>query len=78
MPPEQTEAFSVLHSTQVEPPVPQAARLVVVVQVPSVLQQPVGQLVASQTQAPPTQRWPTSQAGAVPQVQVPLGLQVSV
>jgi hypothetical protein len=75
-PPEQVEAFRVLHATQADPLVPQVAKLEVV-QVPVALQQPLGQLVASQTQAPPTQRWPATQAAPVPQVQVPLALQVS-
>ena len=36
------------------------------------LQQPVGQLVASHTHAPPEHRWPTPQVGFIPHLQVPL------
>jgi hypothetical protein len=36
------------------------------------LQQPLGQLVASHTQAPPAQRWPLVHAAPVPQRQAPL------
>jgi hypothetical protein len=41
------------------------------------LQQPVGHDVASQAQAPPTQRWPLPHAGPLPHVHAPAGEQVS-
>lgn len=41
------------------------------------VQQPVGHDVASQTQAPPTQRWPLAQAAPLPQRQAPCTEQVS-
>ena len=41
------------------------------------LQQPVGHEVASQTQAPPVQRWPLAQGGPPPQRQAPCTEQVS-
>jgi hypothetical protein len=45
-------------------------------QLPVLSQQPLGQLVASQTHLPPTQRWPTAHSDPPPQVHVPL-VQVS-
>jgi hypothetical protein len=41
------------------------------------LQQPEAQLVASQTQAPPEQRWPAAQAAPPPQEQPPVAVQRS-
>lgn len=40
-------------------------------------QQPSGHDVASQTQAPPTQRWPAVQAAPAPQTQTPPAVQLS-
>jgi hypothetical protein len=55
------------------PPVPQLAALWLapVMHTPA-LQQPVGQLVASQTQAPPEQRCPAAHALFVPHLQAPV------
>jgi hypothetical protein len=39
------------------------------------LQQPLGQAVGSQTQAPATQRWPALQVPLAPQAQVPSAAQ---
>jgi hypothetical protein len=62
----------VVQLAQATPPVPQAVLLVPATQVVP-LQQPVGQLVASQTQAPFTQCWPAAQAELlVPQTHAPL------
>jgi hypothetical protein len=66
----------VVQLAQATRPVPQAVLLVPATQVVP-LQQPLGQLVALQTQAPFTQAWPAAQAEpVVPQTQLPL-LQVS-
>ncbi|MCU1277246.1 MAG: hypothetical protein JWM53_792, partial [bacterium] len=61
--------------TQALPAVPQAAA-VAVWQLPPASQQPLGQEVASQKQAPPTQCWPPGQAALPPHLHVP-PLQVS-
>lgn len=60
------------HWLQAAPPVPQAVALcpLPVMQTPA-LQQPVGQLVASQVQAPPTQRVPGPQAALMPHLHAP-------
>lgn len=55
---------------QAAPAAAQAVALVAVQTLPA--QQPLGQLVASQTQVPPTQRWPEPHAAPVPQAQAPL------
>lgn len=54
------------------PPTPQLAEVVPVRHVPSLAQQPVVQLVLSQTQVPPEQRWPAAHAGPVPHAHAPL------
>jgi hypothetical protein len=61
-------ASVLLHAVQALPPMPQFAR-VCRHEVP--LQQPPGQLTASHTQAPATQRRPAPQAGPLPQMHVP-------
>lgn len=67
---EQAFAVTGSHTTQVAPPAPQAA-MDGVVQTPFA-QQPVGQLWALHTQAPPTHRAPDGHGpGALPQRQVP-------
>lgn len=63
-------AFDVSHAVHVPPMVPQVARLAAWHWTP--WQQPVGQLVASQTQAPPTQRWPAAHWALAPQRHWPL------
>ena len=60
------------HDAQAAPPVPHWVCAVPALHWPVASQQPVGQLVASQTQAPPEQRWPTAHAGPVPQAHAPL------
>lgn len=65
------------HEPQVAPPVPHAERVVEVTQVPAE-QQPLGQLVASQTHVPPTQRLPEPHAGPPPHPHVPFARQASV
>ena len=67
-PPQLSGAVQVV---QLPPLVPQAASSSMW-QVPAPSQQPVGQLVPSQTQAPPTQRWPLGQPNGVPPPHVPL------
>jgi hypothetical protein len=57
-----------LHCVQETPMAPQAAAVGVMQRLP--LQQPFGQLVASQTQRP-TQRWPAWQGNPLPQPQAP-------
>src|SRR5207244_309738 len=57
-------------SLQALPPVPQALADGVVQVAP--LQQPLGQVVALQTQVPVRQAWPEAQAGPPPQRQAPL------
>ncbi len=59
-----------LHAVHVMPAGAHALRVSGVVHV-SPEQQPVGQLVASHTQAPPLQRWPAPHAGLLPHAQVP-------
>jgi hypothetical protein len=56
--------------TQVTPPVPQVVALGVW-HLPVLSQQPVGQLVASQTHLPLTQRWPATQGDPAPHVHLP-------
>jgi hypothetical protein len=55
----------VVQLTHAVPPVPQVVVLEVW-QVPLLSQQPLGQLVASQTHLPPTQRWPLGQVTHAP------------
>lgn len=55
------------HCWQATPPVPHAAAAVPATHAPAASQQPVGQLVASHTHAPLSQRWPLPHAGLVPQ-----------
>ena len=82
-PPAQVQAPDALHwsvlllsqVTQVAPLAPQVASAGALQTAP--LQQPVGQEVASQTQAPPTQRCPPAQGGPLPQRQAPCTEQVS-
>jgi hypothetical protein len=67
------QAFVVpVHAAHAAPPVPHAAAVWAApcTHTPA-LQQPVGQLVASHTHAPPTHRWPAPQAALVPQRQAP-------
>jgi hypothetical protein len=71
----QLSAVAVLQVVQAPPPVPQRAREAETQVVPS--QQPFGQEVGSQTQAPATQRRPAPQTGPVPQAQLPDGAQRS-
>lgn len=59
-----------MHAAQAPPPEPQYWLVLPGRQVLP-LQQPVGQLVALQTHAPPTHRWPDTQAEPVPQRQAP-------
>jgi hypothetical protein len=61
------------------PPVPQvlAPWLAGGTQVPA-LQHPVGQLAASHTQAPPTQRWPAEHAAPEPHAQAPFAQRSAV
>lgn len=61
---------------QDKPPAPQAASLSPAWQV-SPAQQPLGQLVPSQTQAPPRQRCPLAQGAPFPQAQLPAAEQLS-
>ena len=64
------------HETQALPFVPQAMAVAPGRQVEPA-QHPIGQVVASQTQAPPAQRCPPAQAGPGPQAQVPEDAQLS-
>jgi hypothetical protein len=61
---------------QASPPAPQAASVSPGWQVLPA-QQPPGQLVPSQTQAPPTQRCPLAQGAPAPQAQLPAAEQLS-
>jgi hypothetical protein len=61
---------------QASPPAPQAASLSPGWQALSA-QQPFGQLVPSQTQAPPRQRCPLAQGAPLPQAQLPAAEQLS-
>ncbi len=70
----QVFALVALQVAQVSPPEPQVTRLRGLQALPR--QQPLGQLVPSQTHWPPTQRWPPTQAASVPHLQ-PLLEQVS-
>lgn len=68
----QVSATLALHAVQAAPPLPHWFVLwPVVMHAPPAVQQPVGQLLASQTQAPPTQRCPGWHAGPVPQAHAP-------
>jgi hypothetical protein len=58
----QLSALVTSHEEHDAPLVPQAP-IAAVMQTPAAEQQPVGQVVASQTQPVPTQRWPTAHAG---------------
>ena len=53
------------------PPVPHSVESVPALHWPEALQQPIGQLVASQTHVPPEQRCPVAQAAPAPQAQAP-------
>lgn len=64
------EAVTGLHAAQLLPRAPQLAAVVGVTQVLP-LQQPLGQLVASQTQVVPLHTWPGWQAGPVPHAHWP-------
>jgi hypothetical protein len=66
---EQLSASELLQAVQVPPSVPQVERVGVLQVVPE--QQPVGQPVLSHTQLLPLQCWPLTQAGPVPQRQLP-------
>ncbi len=71
LPPEQLSALSVLQAPQLAPLVPHWVTVGGLTHAP-LLQQPVGQLVASQTHAPLTQRWPVAHAKPeVPQLHFP-------
>jgi hypothetical protein len=72
-PPVQLSALVALQARQVEPAVPQVASDGLLQVEP--LQQPLGQAVGSQTQAPATQRWPALQVPLAPQAQVPSAAQ---
>jgi hypothetical protein len=62
-------------SVHVPPSGPQAESVGAVQTLPS--QQPVGQVLESQTQAPPRQRWPTVHCGPLPHRQDPVAEQAS-
>jgi hypothetical protein len=68
-------ALLVSQATQLVPLVPQVARVVGLQRLPA--QQPPAHEVASQTQAPATQRWPAWQEAPPPHRQAPVGEQVS-
>lgn len=68
-PAEQLSAFDGLQAVQAPPPIPQA--LVLGVTHAPAAQQPLGHEVASQTQAPPTQRLPEPQVGPLPHAHAP-------
>jgi hypothetical protein len=70
VPPEHVSVFSGSHVLQAPPPVPHV--VVVAVLQTSPAQHPLGQVVASQTHAPPTHFDPGLHAGPVPQVHAPL------
>jgi hypothetical protein len=74
----QPSDWVMLQIVQEAPPVPHADGVGGMVQVPALLQQPLGQDVASHTQLPLTQRWPAAHAGALPQEQAPALEQLSV
>lgn len=61
---------------QARPPVPHASVVSPAAQAPPT-QQPLGQLVPSQTHAPSRQRWPAEQAGPAPHAQAPVAEQAS-
>jgi hypothetical protein len=63
------------HLTQALPAMPQLPRARARHWFPE--QQPSGHEFASQTQAPPKQRWPAVQAAPAPQAQTPVGVQLS-
>ena len=72
---EQVSALSGSQAVQLAPPVPQVAGERALQVEP--WQQPSGQEVASQVQAPPTQRWPGPQALPAPQLHAPAAEQAS-
>jgi hypothetical protein len=59
------------HEAQAAPPVPHSLAWSPLLHTPCASQQPFGQLVASQTHAPETQRWPVAQAAPAPQAHAP-------
>lgn len=65
----QESALPAVHGVHVVPGAAQNPSASVVQVLPT--QHPAAQEVASQTQAPPTQRWPVAQAAVAPQLQVP-------
>jgi hypothetical protein len=69
LPPLQLSVVRASQLPHVPPPVPQLALLGVLQVLPA--QQPVAHDVASHTQAPPTQRWPTLHAAPTPHWQPP-------
>ncbi len=69
LPARHESALAGSHVAQPAPPVPHVAS--VDARQTLALQQPLAHDVASQTHAPPTQCWPATHAGPVPQVQVP-------
>jgi hypothetical protein len=71
----QWSAVAALQVVQAPPPAPQRASVAETQLVPS--QQPVGHEVASQTQAPATQRRPAPHTGPLPHAQLPDGEQRS-
>jgi hypothetical protein len=72
----QVSALAASQARQALPPVPQAATEALLQAPPE--QQPLGQLAASQTQAPPSQRWPAAQPGQLPQRHWPADEQPSL
>jgi hypothetical protein len=74
-----TGAGGTSQAAQATPLRPQRVALWVpgLTQVPELLQQPSGQLVASHTQAPLEQRWPAPHSALPPQAHWPLALQLS-
>jgi hypothetical protein len=72
---EQTSLLPLGQVRQARPPVPQVGTDRGWQVVPE--QQPLGHEKASQTHAPPAQRWPVAQAGPAPHAQAPAGVQLS-
>jgi hypothetical protein len=72
---EQPSARTESQPTHAAPPDPQVVSDGELHAVPA--QQPFGQLLASQAQDPPEQRWPAAQAGRAPQAHVPVAEQLS-
>jgi hypothetical protein len=71
----QLSAVSGSQVTQAAPPLPQVDGDGALQVVPA--QHPLGHEPASHTQVPPAQRWPTAQAGCVPQAHCPAAEQLS-